>query len=145
MEAARFPFIIGHYYAGIVAAVGDNVTKFRIGDAVYGLTLEAGAAAEYVLIAAKFIHSITHKPTSMSFADAACFVNRHPVVETLLRAESELEGGLRGKTVLVPAGLVSQSVSGSRPLQEQGIQGPVLSPKFFLDTSAEILVIRRVE
>ena len=32
--AARFPMVPGHEIGGIVAAVGSNVTKFTIGDAV---------------------------------------------------------------------------------------------------------------
>ena len=32
--AARFPMVPGHEIGGIVAAVGSNVTKFAIGDAV---------------------------------------------------------------------------------------------------------------
>jgi hypothetical protein len=88
--------------------VGENVEKFAVGDAVYGLTLGGQAAAEYVLIKPKYIHSIAHKPPYMSFEDAACLTSPgHTIVQTLLRADSELEGGLKGKTVLVPAGLVS--------------------------------------
>jgi NADPH:quinone reductase-like Zn-dependent oxidoreductase len=74
---------------------------------VYGLTLGPRAAAEYLLLTKDMIHSIAHKPEYMSFADAACFTAAaHTIVQTLLRAESEIEGGLKGKTALVPAGLV---------------------------------------
>lgn len=104
-----------------MTAVGDNVTKFGVGSGVYGFTLGAGAAADYVLIRAESIHSIAHKPNSMSFAEAACFINGHTIVQTLLRADSELEGGLRGKTVLVPAALASYSFSISELLQAQGL------------------------
>lgn len=82
---------------------------------MYGLTLGGQAAAEYVLISPRFVHSIAHKPAAMSFADAASFTTPgHTIVQTLLRADSEIEGGLKGKTVLVPAGL---SGTGSLALQ----------------------------
>ena len=94
----------------MVAAIGANITKFKIGDAVYGLTLGHQAAADYVLLSSKFIHSIAHKPAFMSFSDAACLAGPgHTIVQTLLRADSEIEGGLKGKTILVPAALVSWS------------------------------------
>lgn len=104
----RLPFIIGINYAGIVSAIGSNVTKFQVGDAVYGFNLAGQTAAEYVLIEKKSIHSIALKSDGMSFEDAACLTDvGHTIVQTLRRADRELEGGLKGKTVLVPAGLVS--------------------------------------
>lgn len=99
----------------MVSAAGENVKTFVVGYAVYGLTFGSQAAAEYVLITPKWIHSIARKPASMSFADAACFTTAaHTIVQTLLRADSEIEGGLRGKVVLVPTGL---SGTGSLALQ----------------------------
>jgi NADPH:quinone reductase-like Zn-dependent oxidoreductase len=51
----------------------------------------------------------------MSFADAASFPTvAHTIVQSLTRADAELKGGLKGKTVLVPAGL---SGTGSLALQ----------------------------
>ena len=100
--------IIGSNYAGIVSEIGSDVTKFKPGDAVYGLTIATGAAAEYVLIQKNTLHSIAHKPDGMTFEDAACLTTvGHTIVQTLKRADRELEGGLKGKVVLVPAGLVS--------------------------------------
>ena len=89
--------------------------NFAVGDAVYGLTLGPQAAAEYVLLTPKIIHSMAHKPEHMSFADAACFTaTAHTIVQALLRADSEIEGGLKGKTALVPAGLVRKNRSKCR-------------------------------
>ena len=111
-DASRLPFVIGHDYSGVVSAVEENVKTFVVGDAIYGLTLCGQAAADYALITLNSIHSIAHKPVSMSFVDAACFTTAaHTIVQTLLRADSEIEGGLGGKMVLVPAGL-----SGTGPL-----------------------------
>jgi NADPH:quinone reductase-like Zn-dependent oxidoreductase len=67
----RLPFIIGSNYAGAVSAVGENVTKFAVGDSVFGLTLAGQTAAEYALI----------QPDFMSFEDAACLTTAgHTIV-----------------------------------------------------------------
>lgn len=64
----------GHEFAGVVKAVGENVTQFKIGDAVFGTTtgLKAGANAEYVCIPESGKSGlIVHKPENLSFAEAA--------------------------------------------------------------------------
>jgi NADPH:quinone reductase len=68
----QMPAIIGCDGAGIVDAIGTEVTKFRIGDEVYfcngGLGGHQGNYAEYTTIDEKFV---AKKPTSVSFAEAA--------------------------------------------------------------------------
>ncbi|GAA4469129.1 NAD(P)-dependent alcohol dehydrogenase [Nibrella saemangeumensis] len=57
---ARFTFgllkpsdkILGADFAGVVEAVGNNVTHFKAGDRVFGETLKGGAFAEYTCVAA---------------------------------------------------------------------------------------------
>ena len=64
----------GHEFAGVVEAVGQRVTRFKVGDAVFGTTtgLAAGANAEYVCVPETW-HSgvILPKPESLSFEEAA--------------------------------------------------------------------------
>ncbi|PAX60598.1 zinc-dependent alcohol dehydrogenase family protein [Brunnivagina elsteri] len=68
----KMPAIIGCDGAGIVEAIGAEVTKFRVGDEVYfcngGLGGHQGNYAEYTTIDEKFA---AKKPTSVSFAEAA--------------------------------------------------------------------------
>src|SRR5215470_7671187 len=61
------PEVMGHDFAGTVAAVGDAVTQFRAGDEVFGA--HAGAFAQYVSVAEGA--GIVLKPVHVSFAEAA--------------------------------------------------------------------------
>jgi NADPH:quinone reductase-like Zn-dependent oxidoreductase len=62
--------ILGSEFAGIVQAIGEQVTTFKIDDEVFGLsTYVFGAHAEYICIDEH--KAITQKPRNMSFTDAA--------------------------------------------------------------------------
>lgn len=62
--------ILGGYFAGEVAAVGANVTRFSVGDRVYGATrLRFGAYAEYLALPETY--TIAPMPRNMTFAEAA--------------------------------------------------------------------------
>ena len=66
----EFPLILGWDVAGIVEAVGKNVSKFSVGDRVYSRPDIArnGTYAEFIAIKA---HEVAHKPNTVSFAEAA--------------------------------------------------------------------------
>ncbi|MCB2378953.1 NAD(P)-dependent alcohol dehydrogenase [Hymenobacter sp. BT635] len=69
LTGQSFPKIPGRDVAGVVAAVGENVTRFQPGDRVYGMPDGVGGAnAEYALLpheAAAFI------PETLNFEEAA--------------------------------------------------------------------------
>lgn len=55
---SSFPYILGWDAAGTVAAVGRNVTRFRVGDGVYAATvpvLRGGFYAEYGVVEAEHV------------------------------------------------------------------------------------------
>ncbi|MFS0671645.1 NAD(P)-dependent alcohol dehydrogenase [Ornithinibacillus sp. 179-J 7C1 HS] len=62
--------IPGGDMAGIVEAIGEKVTEFRIGDEVYGDLSGSGwgTFAEYVAVSDQ---AIAHKPSNLSFEEAA--------------------------------------------------------------------------
>ncbi len=70
--APETPAILGMDFAGTVAAVGDEVSDFNVGDEVYGcaggLADLPGTLAEYMLADAQLV---AHKPKSISMREAA--------------------------------------------------------------------------
>lgn len=68
----RFPLIPGWDAAGIIAEVGEGVTSFTAGDAVYAYcrkpVVQYGTYAEYVVVPET---SVALKPSSLSFEEAA--------------------------------------------------------------------------
>jgi len=70
--ADGLPAILGCDGAGIVEAVGSDVTRFEPGDAVYycfgGLGQQAGNYAEYIAVPEAFV---AQKPECIDFIDAA--------------------------------------------------------------------------
>ncbi|MFW9920912.1 MAG: NAD(P)-dependent alcohol dehydrogenase [Candidatus Thorarchaeota archaeon] len=61
---------LGHEFAGEIETVGENVTRFKIGDRVFGTTgVKGGACAEYICLPEDA--AVTTMSTSMSFEEAA--------------------------------------------------------------------------
>ena len=66
--------ILGHELAGSIEAVGKDVTKFKIGDHVFGTTtmLKTGSYAEYICLPQEWKHGVVEKkPENLSFKEAA--------------------------------------------------------------------------
>ena len=67
----KFPRALGIDFSGIVISVGPGVTRFNVGDAVFGLARikDGGAIGEAVVAPETFL---AKKPASVSFEEAAC-------------------------------------------------------------------------
>lgn len=62
--------ILGSEFAGEIAAVGSAVTRFKTGDQVFGYRGQnMGAYAEYLCMSENGL--LTHKPSNMTYAEAA--------------------------------------------------------------------------
>jgi len=97
-----FPVVPGWDLAGRIVKVGAKVTDWQIGDEVLGLaftwSIQHGSYAEYCPIDAT---SITHKPASISFEQAAAL----PLVSlTAWQALSEFGQLQTGQSVFIQAG-----------------------------------------
>lgn len=95
-----FPLILGNDISGVVEQVGSRVTKFKVGDAVFGLTGldELGGYAEYISINEK---NLSHKPNALSFVEAASI----PMVSLTAWQSLIDRGSLKaGDRVLIHAG-----------------------------------------
>ena len=64
----KLPVILGWDIAGIVTAVGANVTQFKVGDAVYAMLPGHGGYAEYAVLPDSLL---APKPRSLDYAHAA--------------------------------------------------------------------------
>ena len=72
MMEYRYPVVIGKDYAGVVASVGEGVTKFAVGDRVFGVVtspfLRDGGIGEYLIVNEKY--GITKIPAGVEMTDA---------------------------------------------------------------------------
>jgi NADPH:quinone reductase-like Zn-dependent oxidoreductase len=93
------PTILGRDFAGDVAAVGDNVEGFAVGDPVFGTVgeLHRGSYADYIVVVA---NEMANKPASLNYERAASVPHSGLAAwQSLVEA-----GGLApGQTVLVHA------------------------------------------
>jgi NADPH:quinone reductase-like Zn-dependent oxidoreductase len=64
----HLPLIPGYDVAGVVEKTGANVTKLKVGDAVYGYPTFGGGWAEYITVKE---WEVAAKPKSLNFVDAA--------------------------------------------------------------------------
>ncbi|MEM7117395.1 MAG: NAD(P)-dependent alcohol dehydrogenase [Chloroflexota bacterium] len=80
---------IGADIAGMVAAVGKDVTEFQVGDAVFG-DIGAGGFADYAVAPEKYL---VHKPENVSFADAAAVPVAGLTALQGLRDHADLQAG----------------------------------------------------
>src|SRR6202047_1601176 len=99
-KQAKFPYVLGRDFSGVISAVGDGVEDFRIGDAVFGVC-EAGQEGAYAEKIAVKAAIVARKPSSLSHVEAAA------LALTGLTALSAVEDTLKlkpGETILIQGG-----------------------------------------
>ena len=99
------PRVLGYDAAGVVDAVGEAVTDFTAGDAVYyaGDITRSGSNAQFQLVDARIV---ARKPASLDFPGAAALPLTALTAWELLfeRMPYAIDGGGAGKTLLVIGG-----------------------------------------
>lgn len=96
----QLPAIMGSDLAGVVVEVGDQVTRFKVGDSVYAsvFDLGTGSLAEYAVVPET---AAAHKPEKLGFVEAASI----PMVGlTSWQALKERASIKPGQKVFIPAG-----------------------------------------
>jgi NADPH:quinone reductase-like Zn-dependent oxidoreductase len=92
LRAPRGP-VRGSDVAGVVEAVGDDVTRWRPGDEVYGeLGISGGGFAEFAVVAEALLQP---RPASLSFEQAAAIALSGRTALVCLREASWLREGQR--------------------------------------------------
>ncbi|MEM9555440.1 MAG: zinc-binding alcohol dehydrogenase family protein [Acidobacteriota bacterium] len=104
-EVEDAPRILGWDAAGVVDAVGEEVTLFAPGDEVYyaGDITRPGAYAEFQLVDERIVG---RKPSTLSFAEAAALpLTTITAYEAFFdRLGLDRDGGNRGETLLIIGG-----------------------------------------
>ena len=96
----KAPFVLGHDLAGTVTAVGSDVTRFAVGDEVYGRPRD-GRVGTFAQRLAGHEDDLAHRPRTISMADAASV----PLVAlTAWQALVERANVQPGQKVLIHAG-----------------------------------------
>jgi|HigsolmetaAR201D_1030396.scaffolds.fasta_scaffold10408_3 NADPH:quinone reductase-like Zn-dependent oxidoreductase len=96
-----FPYTPGSAFAGVVAEVGPGVSRFAVGDAVFGRTT-GGSYAEYTVTQAEppaltpeTLSLLARKPDALSFAQAATISGGASTAWSALFGDGELQAGQR--------------------------------------------------
>ena len=105
--------ILGMDYSGVVAAVGRDVTGFRVGDEVFGATTR-GAHAEYVAVKAS--GAIAPKPASLSHEEAAAIPFGANSALMFMRDFGKVKPGQRVLVIGASGGVGSWAVQIARHL-----------------------------
>lgn len=96
----KLPLILGHDVAGVITKVGKNVTKYKVGDAVYARVADfrIGTLAEFIAVDEK---DVALKPKNISIEEAASI----PLVAlTAWQALVENAKLQKGQKVFIQAG-----------------------------------------
>jgi NADPH:quinone reductase-like Zn-dependent oxidoreductase len=96
--------ILGHELAGTVEEIGKSVTKYKVGDEVFGTTtmLKTGSYAEYICLPQEWKNGVVaQKPENLSFKEAAALPVGAMTAMFLLEKASQSLGIKTGQKVLV--------------------------------------------
>jgi len=95
-----FPYVLGRDFSGVVAALGEGVSDFKVGDAVLGV-LDVGHEGTYCEKVAEKAAICALKPDTVSHVDAAALALTG--LTSLISVEETI--GLKpGETILIQGG-----------------------------------------
>jgi NADPH:quinone reductase-like Zn-dependent oxidoreductase len=99
-QLARFPYILGRDFSGVVSALGEGVTDLRVGDEVFGVcdVGQEGAYAEKIAIKAAIV---ARKTASLSHVNAAALALAGLTAICAIEDTLKLKAG---ETILIQGG-----------------------------------------
>jgi NADPH:quinone reductase-like Zn-dependent oxidoreductase len=99
-QLARFPYILGRDFSGVVSAVGGGVTDLSVGDEVFAVcdVGQEGAYAEKIAIKAAIV---ARKPAGVSHVDAAALALAGLTAICTIEDTLKLKAG---ETILIQGG-----------------------------------------
>jgi NADPH:quinone reductase-like Zn-dependent oxidoreductase len=99
-QVARFPYVPGRDFSGVVAALGDGVSDFNVGDPIFGVcdVGQEGAYAEKIAIKAAIV---APKPEALSHAQCAALALAGLTALVSIEDTLQLQ---RGETILIQGG-----------------------------------------
>lgn len=134
----EFPYTPGMDFAGLVEAIGPSVTKFKVGDRVFGMRVDfAGAYAQYCVVDAKACY---HLAGHLSFSQGSAV----PVPYfTAYRGLFQKCDAKPGETVLVhgasgAVGLAAIQLAKARGLTVFGTAGTPEGIKLVTENGADL-------
>lgn len=135
------PYIPGFEAAGTIAAIGKDVTQFKVGDRVY-TNVFLGAYAELLVQAAIAVHPL---PDHISFAQGTSAVNSYPTAQYAL---FHLAKATPGSSVFVhgasgAVGIAAVQIAHAAGMKVVGSAGSVQGLKLVEKQGAEIAVNHR--
>lgn len=89
MMPVQLPFTPGSDFAGVIEAVGNKATRFKVGDEVYGTTF-GGSYAEYIAVKENLV---ALKPVNTTFNEAVALAVPVNTASTLLNDFAKIEKG----------------------------------------------------
>jgi NADPH:quinone reductase-like Zn-dependent oxidoreductase len=96
----RFPHILGRDFSGVVAATGEGVSDFAVGDAVFGVN-DAGIEGAYAEKLAITAAIVAHKPDRLSHLQAAAVALTGITAIWAIEDTAHLQAG---ETILIQGG-----------------------------------------
>ncbi len=96
----RFPHILGRDFSGVVAATGEGVSEFAVGDAVFGV-LDAGSEGAYAEKLAIKAAIVARKPDRLSHMQAAAMALTGITAIWAIEDTAQLQAG---ETILIQGG-----------------------------------------
>jgi NADPH:quinone reductase-like Zn-dependent oxidoreductase len=95
---AKFPLVLGYDVAGEIDAIGPEVTRFQVGDPVFGLVDPRSPGGSYAEMALARESTLAALPQSLSFEEAAALPVAGLTALQALRDKGEL---VAGETVVI--------------------------------------------